>query len=87
MHREMANWISKAKIKNQTNWGIYEIFIRIWLCLDLNCLFLEADSEYEFENIDFQNFWTFYLFFLKGALDKYKTDLFISNSKENSKLN
>ena len=33
--------------------------MRIWSCLDLNCLFFEADSEYELENIDFQNFWTF----------------------------
>ena len=36
-------------------------FIRIWTCLDLNCLFFEADSKYELENIDFQFFWFFSL--------------------------
>ena len=34
--------------------------MRIWSCLDLNNLIFEADSEYELENIDFQNFWKFH---------------------------
>ena len=57
-----GNWQTrfwKLKLKSN-NWWIYEIFIWIWSCLHLNCLFFEADSEYELENIDFQNFWKYY---------------------------
>ena len=63
MRRELANSRLKAKIQIKQIGGFTKIFIRIWSCLGLNCLFFEADSEYELENIDFQNFWKFYFFF------------------------
>ena len=56
-----AKWQTRFwKLKLKSNkLGIYETFIRILLCLNLNFLSFEADSEYELENIDFQNFWIF----------------------------
>ena len=61
MRRELANSSLKATIQIKQI-DLRNLYIRIWSCLDLNCLFFEADSEYELENINFQNFWNFYFF-------------------------
>ena len=59
MRGELANSILKAKIEIKQIGGS-EIFLWTWSCLGLKCMFLEADSEYELENFNFQNFWFFF---------------------------
>ena len=64
MRRELENSILKAKIQIKQIGGFTKSlseYGRVWTWI---ADFFEADSEYELENIDFQNFWKFYLFFV-----------------------
>ena len=60
-----ANWqtrIWKLILKIEQIGGFTKSLYEYGRVLGLNCLIFEADSEYELENIDFQNFWKFYFF-------------------------
>ena len=62
MHREMVNWLLKAKIKIKQIGGFTKSLSEYGCVWTWIAYFLEADSEYELENIYFQNFRIFYFF-------------------------